>query len=117
VALCIKQFGPPDFRSGSFSSEAIGAGGQSMSAVPQLRLNLRTAANSTRCANSRPSASQRINPVPASLDDHICGDQKRVGDDETERLSGFDIDHQLILERLLYWQIRGLLTLEDAIDI
>ena len=36
---------------------------------------------------------------------------------EAERLRGLEVDHQLVLGRLLHRQIGRLLALEDAIDI
>ena len=36
---------------------------------------------------------------------------------EAKFLSGFKIDHQLVLGRRLHWKVTRLLALEDAVDI
>jgi hypothetical protein len=41
----------------------------------------------------------------------------RLRNDQTERLGGLEIDHQLVLGRSLHRQFGRLLALQDAIDI
>src|SRR4029077_1410192 len=49
---------------------------------------------------------------------HLVGaGEQTIPHGEAEGLCGFEVDHQLILRRRLHWQIGGLLTLEDAIDV
>ena len=53
-----------------------------------------------------------------SLFDHLVGDSEQLRwDSEVERFSGFGVDHQLKLGRLLYRQIPGICTPEDAVDV
>ena len=62
----------------------------------------------------RPHAPQQ----KTSLFDHLVGRYKqRLWNIETERFSGFQVDHQLEFSGLLHWQIGGLCTLEDAASV
>jgi hypothetical protein len=53
---------------------------------------------------------------PHSITSSARGEQRRR-DFESERLGGFQIDHQLVFGRRLHRQVGRLLALEDAIDI
>ena len=53
----------------------------------------------------------------ASLNYLIGGGQRRFSDGQSESLGGFEIHHQLILERLLHRQVCRTFALEDPIDI
>src|SRR6516164_7956703 len=50
--------------------------------------------------------------------DHLVGEREQpIGDFETERLSGLDIDYQLVLGRHLHRQVGRFLAPEDTIDV
>src|SRR5262245_31931778 len=52
------------------------------------------------------------------LFDHLVGaSEQRWWYGEPKRLGGLQIDHQLVLGRLLHGKVRGLVALEDAIDV
>src|SRR5512133_3712310 len=54
----------------------------------------------------------------ADLLDHLISAGKQRGrHSEAERLGGLEIDHQLILCRLLHGQVSGLLAVEDAMHV
>jgi hypothetical protein len=54
----------------------------------------------------------------ANLLDHLVGGgEQLIGDGEAERLCGLEIEHKLEFGRSLNGQIRGILTLENPIDI
>ena len=52
-----------------------------------------------------------------SLLDHIGAGEQWGQHVEAERFRGLEINHKLVLGRLLYPKIGGLLALEDAIDM
>ena len=53
-----------------------------------------------------------------ALLDHLVGARKQHWRHlKAERPGGLEIDHQLIFGRLLDWQARRLLALEDTIDV
>ena len=50
--------------------------------------------------------------------DHLIGTRKeRLRDREAERPGGLEIDDEIVLARLLHWQVARLLASEDAIDV
>jgi hypothetical protein len=52
------------------------------------------------------------------LFDHLVGClQEGFGDCEAERFGGLEIDYELILCRLLEWEIGSLFTAQNAVDI
>src|SRR5262245_37650070 len=54
----------------------------------------------------------------ANLFNHLVGAREnRRRHCQTERPSCLEVDHQFVFCRCLYRQIRGLLALEDAVDI
>src|SRR5687768_1312146 len=56
--------------------------------------------------------------APPTLFDHFVGArQQRHRRVEAERLGGLEVDHQLILVRLLHRQVAWFLTPENAVDV
>jgi hypothetical protein len=53
----------------------------------------------------------------ASFDDLVGGGEHFIGNVETKRLRGLEIDDQFVLGRRLNWQVGRLLAFKDAIDI
>ena len=51
------------------------------------------------------------------LDHLVGGGEQLIGNGEAERLCGLEIEHKLEFGRSLNGQIRGILTLENPIDI
>src|SRR5262249_48769896 len=51
------------------------------------------------------------------FDHRVSAAEHRRWNCETQFLSGFKIDHQLVLGRRLYWKVTRLLALENATDI
>jgi hypothetical protein len=48
---------------------------------------------------------------------HLIGpQQERLGDCKAQRLRGLEIDHEVVLRRLLDGEIGGLGALEDLVD-
>ena len=76
------------------------------------------ASSGARCQTQEPSAGKFHIVLPfAPLFDHLVGtSEQRRWDFEVERLGGFQIDHQLVLGRGLYWQVGGFLAFEDAME-
>jgi hypothetical protein len=75
-----------------------------------------------RCSACGSAATWLDRPQPrderCSLDHLVRRGQKRFRDGEAEGFGGLiKVDGQLILGRRLYWQVRRLLPLEDAMDI
>src|SRR5215467_8421919 len=59
-----------------------------------------------------------IHPLFAFSFDHLVGKrQQLVGHSQSECLSGLEVDHQVVLDRVLHGQVGRLLTLENAVDI
>src|SRR5712691_3494077 len=56
-------------------------------------------------------------PLPHLLDYLIRLEEERRGDGEVERLGGLEVDDQLELGGLLYWQVRRLGTFENFVRI
>src|SRR5437667_4286598 len=56
-------------------------------------------------------------PVANSFDHLVGADQQRRWDGDAERLRGREIDHQLILGRLLYRQLAWSVALENLVDV
>src|SRR5271169_2669842 len=84
-----------------------------MSALTQITTKPATATTVEK-GQTATYAVQRI----ADLFDHLVGRCKqRLWNIETERFSGFQVDHQLEFGGLLHWQIGGLCTLEDAASV
>src|SRR5215831_17532571 len=52
-----------------------------------------------------------------SLDHLVGAGEQSWRHVEAQRLGGFEIDHQLVSRRRLYWKLGHVGTLEDAIDI
>src|SRR5215813_7815350 len=52
-----------------------------------------------------------------SLDHLIRSRQQRRRDGEAEGFGGLEVNHQLELARLLYWQIARFGTLQDTVDV
>src|SRR4029077_2121049 len=66
------------------------------------------------CAKSGQSALQQN----SALLDHLARfGKKRWGHCQSERLGRFEIDHEIVLVRLQYWQVRGFFALLNATDI
>ena len=84
-----------------------------MSAVLPMATELVTRGSPSLGANSGPMHRSKT----TSLDDLVGAGEQHRRHVEAERLSRFEIDHQLILGRRLHWQVGGLLTLEDAVNV
>jgi hypothetical protein len=52
-----------------------------------------------------------------SLNHLISGRQQRFGDGKAKRLGGLEVDNETVFGWGLDWQLGGLRTLEDAIDV
>src|SRR5262245_34788432 len=64
-----------------------------------------------------PQAVVSIRSKAALFDHRVGAGEERWWHVKTERLSCFQIDHQLVLGRRLHRQVGGLLALEDAVDV
>ena len=52
------------------------------------------------------------------LFNHLVGEREQpIRDGQSERLGGLEIEHQVVLGRLLYWQISRLFAFKNAADI
>src|SRR5262245_41080716 len=72
---------------------------------------------SSRCP-IRANSGHETNLVCHKLfDDRVSTAEHRRRNCEAQFLSGFKIDHQLVLGRRLYWKVTRLLALENTIDI
>src|SRR5215510_13651987 len=64
------------------------------------------------------AAAIRLSQQHSCSFDHLVGAGKQCrGNFKTESLRGLEVDDKVVLGWLLYRQVGGLLTLEDAIDI
>ena len=77
-----------------------------------------SAAGCPLCAKSGREQVQQMACGNARLVDHLVGASKeRLRNAQTERLGSFEIDDQFVFGRHLHWQVGGLLSVEDAIDV
>src|SRR5262245_4108177 len=71
----------------------------------------------TRDVRFGPIADMRRTSFVELFDDRVSSGEHGRRNCEAQCLSGFKIDHQLVLGRRLHRKVGGLLALEDAIDI
>jgi hypothetical protein len=56
-------------------------------------------------------------PCAKPLDDIVRHEQERWGNDETEGLGSFEVNHELELYPLLYRQLSGFSPLQNLVDV